>query len=914
MNRKLVFFFLIATLVVLTANLMGNWWSNRDNNLFNNGRWIIGKDTGKYLFYTYQFMFDPLKQKKVKLNSRMGFQELLYHEAETDDKRLKKLTFDMVVGGGTYIWVLLRKEGQRAFACRFSYRKNYPSGFFTFNHQGEMVEHIPFPNGMPAIERSTKQTVELELIEDQWIVKIDGQPIGSAPDPEFKNGHFGFRGSGVLRQRNTIESVHIEWLNAGRLITEHENFEAPATTQTQWLFILLCALLIVALRLLRSWGISRCLPAPGATRYIGIDFLLAPLLLGIITQTSELPEIAQLGLSFLLLEICSFAAFAWLVRKHGLNDRIPRIGLVAFIVVTCILAPLSLYRQGDWAGRRQYPPATATAESYPNAFIQYPDPTPSLTEIVKTEPFNVSYGQPFTTGDMAFNQQEISIDFIMPSNTTFDISFQQQSFFTRGDAEGEPLPLQRRLIRLSTVDHVVSGVATQTGRQPEPFVPLQGNLLIGQSNTMGIRSTDQGLVITLNKQETSLIDTITPIGYGETVLMTYEQPVPIQRLEIHATYNQTAKRHFWPILGLLGFPLIVLTGGLLFSLLGGTTLTLSCTGAVATTFPMLSYLAAILFIDPIRLSLMPVDRLTFLDFALAASAWSMLYWIPLHLKRIKHSAILANLFLVVFISCVTFLIWDIFLPPEHLLKTHFAATHSKPGELVNSDQMKVPWYANNQRIGSNIFVWKQQFEGRWIPLDKGPGNMRAFVLGGSQAWGSGAKSTRDTFSGLLSQRCREEGWPAEVINAGVNGAGVSTVRDVFFGVLLHYNPDIVIMDIGLNDTADLNGRANIKERLALFKEIAQACSNQDIDLILVQEPMSTESPYRPHDSLYAGYADIAREFGFQVVDARPALAQADPVEITWWDAAHLSPRGHIIMADTIFPALKKAIEKRLAQP
>ncbi|MCL7488546.1 MAG: SGNH/GDSL hydrolase family protein [Desulfobulbaceae bacterium] len=913
MNRKLPLFLLTVALVALMANLMGNWWSSRDNNLFNNGHWIVGKDTGKFLFYTYQFMFDPLEQNKVELNSHMGFQELLYHEAETDDRRLQKLSFDMVVGGGTYIWVLLRKEGQRAFACRFSYRKDYPAGFFTFNRRGEMVEHIPFPDGMPEIDRSTRQSVELNLIEGRWTVTIDGQLTGSAPDPEFKNGRFGFRGSGVLRQRNYIESVRIQWLAAGRLITEYENFAAPGTTQTQWLIIVLCAALIVALRLLRSWCLGSFLPSPGATRYTGIDFVFALLLLGIITQWSPLPESAQLGLSFLLLEICSFAAFAWLILKHGLNDNIPRIGLAIFIVLSCAIATFSLFRHGDWAGRKQYPPATTAAASYPGAFIRYPDPRPSQTDIIRREPFNVSFGQPFTTGDMAFNQQEIAMDFIMPVNTTFDIGFQQQSFFTRGDPAGEPLPLQRRLVRLSTVDHVSSGVATQTGRQPEPFIPLQGTLLPGQTNTLHIRSTGQGLEITLNGQETPLMVSMPPLGYGETVLMTYEQPILIQRLGIKSAYNQAAKQYSWPLLGLLGFPFIALTGGLLFRMLGSTTPTLACAGAVAVTFPLLSYLASVLFVDTLRLSLMPVDRLTFLDFALAASAWSMLYWIPLHHKRIRHPALPANVFLVVFIACVTFLIWDIFLPAEHPLKTHFAATSSKPGELVDKDVMKAPWYAGNKRIGGNMFVWKQQFEGRWIPLEKEPGTIRAFVLGGSQAWGSGAGSTRDTFSGLLEQQCRQRGWPVEVYNAGVNGAGVSAVHDVFFEILPHYKPDLVILDIGLNDSAARKNNANIRDLLSLFKEIAQACSSRDIDLILVPEPVSPEAPLVPHEDLYTGLAAIARKFDFQVVDARSAFSLADPVEITWWDAAHLSPRGHIIMADTIFPALRNSIEERLAQ-
>lgn len=913
-KRKLILFFLTATLVLLTANLMGNWWSNRDNNLFNNGRWIIGKDTGKYLFYTYQFMFDPLKKNMVKLNSRMGFQEILYHEPETDDNRLKKLTFDMVVGGGTYIWVPLRKEGQRAFTCRFSYRKNYPSGFFTFNNQGEMIEYIPFPDGMPSIQRSTKQSVELELVKDQWVVKIDGKQIGSAQDPEFKNGYFGFRGSGVLRQRNNIESISIQWLNKGRLFTEYENFGVPATTQKQWQYILLCALLVVLLRLVRNWSLGSCLSFPGANHYISIDLIFASLLLGIITQVSGLTDVAQLGLSLLLLEFFSFVAFAWFIRKYGLNKKIPRTGVIVFVSVTCIIATLSLYRHGEWAGRKQYSPETIATKSHPKAFIQSPVPILSVTDITKSKAFSVSFGKPFTTGENAFNEQEVAIDFTMPIDTTFDISLQQQSFFTKGDPQGESLPLRRRLVRLSTVKHVASGVATQTGRQPGSFLPLQGDLLAGQLNSLSIRSTEKGLLVILNGQKTALMPSVAPLGYGETMLMTYERPVLIHRLDIHSFSTPASGRHSWLLIGAFGFPFIALIGGLFFRLMGGTTPTLACLGTVATTFPIFAYFTIILFVEPIRLTLMSVDRLTLLDFALAASAWSLLYWIPLHHQRIKQMAILANVFFTVHIATVIFLIWDVFLPVEHPFKTYFSPTHVKPGELVvNSEQAEVPWYAIDKRIGGNSFVWKQQFEGRWVSLAKKPGRIRAFVLGGSQAWGSGAGSTRDTFSGLLHQRCQESGLPVEVFNAGANGAGVATIYDIFFGILIKYNPDLIIVDMGLNDSAGLKGRKNIKRQLLFFQEIAQACSVRGIDLILVQEPMSQESPLTPNKALYAANAEIARKFNFQVVDVRPRLAQADSMEMTWWDTAHLAPRGHIIMADTIYPALKKTIEKRLVK-
>lgn len=914
MARKLTLLILTGALFALTANIMENWWANRDNNLFNNGRWIIGKDTGKFLFYTYDFMFEPLKDNRVKLNSHMGFQELLFHKPETGDRRLKKLSFDMEAGGGTYIWVFLRKQGQRAFACRFSYRKNFPAGFFTFDDQGKMVEHAPFQNGMPKLEKSRKQSVELELAGNRWTVKIDGKEAGWAPDPEYKNGFFGFRGSGTVRQNNNLRAIEIEWLDKGEPATERENFTAPATTSDQWRIILSCALVFIVLRLLRSLSMGGCLPPPAARLYLDTDIALAASVMAAATLFTGLSWAARLGLSLALPDIFSFAAFTWLIRKNGLNAKIPAAAMAVFIITASALAGLSLHRQGEWAWRKQYPAITAKTGSYPNAFIRYPDPKPGRSEILRTEPFTIAYGLPFTTGDDPFRQQEIELDFIMPPDTTLDIAFQQQSFLTRGDPQGEPLPLQRRLIRLSTVEHVSGGIATQTGRQPEPFIPLLGSLLPGELNTLRIRSGDEGLRVALNDRENPLAPAMTPLGYGETILMTHEQPVPVQRLAIRAANNQATAQRLWPLLGLLIVPLTALGGGLLFRIMGSTTPRLACAGAIATSFPLLAYLAAILFVDPVRLSLTAVDRLTLQDFALAASAWSLLYWIPLHLKRIKRPALAANLFFTLFLGTVAFLIWDIYLPPEHILKTRFAPTRTAPGQMISSDKMKAPWYASNERIGGSIFVWRQQFEGRWLPLAKAPGTLRGFVLGGSQAWGSGAASTGETFSGLLDKRCREAGQPVRIINAGVNGAGIAGVRDVFFGALLNYAPDIVILDIGLNDTADLAGKKDVSNRLALFEEVSAACKTRGIDMILVHEPMSPESPYKPHKQLYEGFADIARKYGFLVVDANTVFAGADAMEITWWDAAHMAPRGHILMADAIFPALEAVVKKRMDAP
>lgn len=913
MKSKFILIFLIAASVGLTANIMENWWSGRDNNLLSNENWIVGKERGKYLFYTYQYMLEPFKHNKVNLNSHMGYQELLYNKAETNDRRLKKLTFDMHVGGGAYLWVLMRKDGQRAFACRLSHRKKYEPGFYTFDVDGSMVEYIPFPDGMPKLEQSKIETVDLELKDGVWVVMIDGKQVGTAPDPQFKNGYFGFRGSGVVRQKNTIEAIRMVWEVGGKERIEYEDFAAPHITISQWVLIILCATLVIFLRYLRTWNLSRILPHKAVKLYIYIDLALASFLLLAITLLIQMHEPAKLGLSLLLLEVFSFVAFTWLIRKHGQKGRISPVGLFVFGSIGCAVAVASLYIHGEWAGRKQYPPAVAVAVAYPEAVIKYPDTSPGgQKDIVKFKPFDVSFGNPYTTGDIVFDRQEVSVDFIMPPDTTFDVCLQQQSFLTRGDPKGEPLPLQRRLIRLSTVKSVGNGVATLTGRQPEPFIPIEGELLANQLNTINIKSLEKGLLVSLNGTETPLMKSIFPLGYGETILMSHEQPVTVQRLEIHNTNEQEVKQYLWLLLGLLSFPIVIGIGWVFFRITGGTSLGLTSLGAVAVTFPLYAYLSIILFCEPSLLSRIALARITLLDFAIVTSAWAMLYWIPLHIKRLKYPALIANIFVIIHIICITFLIWDIFLPAENILKTRFASEHSKPGELIDHDASLVPWYASNKRIGGNIYIWLQQFEGRWIPVEKQPGEIRVFVLGGSQAWGSGAKSTAETFAGLLYQKGKKAGWPLEVVNASANGAGVATVKDIFLGILLRYKPDIIILDIGLNDSASLKNSTKVDSQLALFREIAEACIRNNIDLILVHEPMSLEGPFVSNKALYSGFAATANKNGFQIVDPRQQIARAEHIEIVWWDAAHLAPRGQTVMADTIFPALQNSVKNILA--
>lgn len=112
--KPLLFSLLHAALLAL---LLSTWWVHRNHHLFGNSNWIVGKDQGKFVFYTYEWMFRPIQYGIIDLAQDQGFQELLYHQPEDAHTRLEKLECDVEMSQGTYIWFQFQKtqEARRGY-------------------------------------------------------------------------------------------------------------------------------------------------------------------------------------------------------------------------------------------------------------------------------------------------------------------------------------------------------------------------------------------------------------------------------------------------------------------------------------------------------------------------------------------------------------------------------------------------------------------------------------------------------------------------------------------------------------------------------------------------------------------------------------------------------------------------------
>jgi lysophospholipase L1-like esterase len=215
-------------------------------------------------------------------------------------------------------------------------------------------------------------------------------------------------------------------------------------------------------------------------------------------------------------------------------------------------------------------------------------------------------------------------------------------------------------------------------------------------------------------------------------------------------------------------------------------------------------------------------------------------------------------------------------------------------------------------------MWKQRLGGRPVTTDKPEGTIRIFTLGGSQAWGSGAAGSRETYDALLEKKLRARGLPVEIFNGGINGAGISKVKNFFQNPLARYNPDILIVDIGLNDSAAIKS-AKGKERslrhmralISQFEEFIDLCEKQGGIVVLVLEPMSRETPLRPNWEFYGRIREIAEKKGAAVIDAGAVMRELETDHFVWWDTAHLAPYGHQTLAGLLEPVVAKLVEERL---
>ncbi|HIE11389.1 MAG TPA: hypothetical protein EYP62_07220 [Kiritimatiellae bacterium] len=166
---------------------------------------------------------------------------------------------------------------------------------------------------------------------------------------------------------------------------------------------------------------------------------------------------------------------------------------------------------------------------YPSGFYRY-RPHGDLLEYLD-RPCRIVPGRPLFVPHRSYREQCMKLVFRISRNATLDIVFQQQSYTTRGDPAGELLPLQHRLVRLSTRNDVPMDIAVHTGNRPAPFISIGRRPVPGAFHNFEVISDSAGLRVVLDGKET-WVRSFRPLGFGETGLLCLEGEVEVSRLSV----------------------------------------------------------------------------------------------------------------------------------------------------------------------------------------------------------------------------------------------------------------------------------------------------------------------------------------------------------------------------------------------
>ena len=909
----------LAQVLVLSAGL-SVWWAYRNNHLFGNGRWIIGKDAGKFVFYTYDFMFQPLGKSGVDLSNSMAYQEILFHQPEDAGRKLLRLEAKIRLSERSYLNVILRKNGARMDALRISNFGRFPAGFYRYDERGDLTGKTPVTHA--AMDQAAWYRLRLEHTNGIWRGYLNDQLFADLPERGSSDGYFGFKGSGLSRAFvfvHDLEMTFTDPANPSRTWVEREDFRPHYRDLGVLAGGLPVASALVLLILWRLRILARYLPKEKRTRFLTVTLSVWLVIwcaaFAFVKKSSGI--VFPFGL--VLGELFQFAILAAMLRGAPVSvpDRFARVEAVIFGIIIMLICGISYARLGESIGRFRHVTTKNLNNVNPGAYLVYPDQASSSPSFTLKAPVRLRPGEPLFCDGLVYRDQRIRIEFVPGEQVTMDVAFQLQSFLTRGDPEGEKLPLQRRLIRLTTRSDTPWGMASQTGNRPAPFWELRGEVRAGETNLLEVTSDASGINVMLNGATTHFPG-LKPLAYGETVLMAHEPSVEIVRCEVEPTLERAARdRLRFPA----GFAVPLAYAALLWLILlpSGHRRFIDVFSWSGMAFvPVVLFLAAANVLGPEQLSFYEFERRAWMDVCLIAFVLSHMNLLVLGRDGIKGKAAYFNLIFIALLFAVALFIWDVLLPEGHELKVRFNDQTVAPADLAIRDSNEAgPWYADNRSIGANTFVWRQQFGHEQVTFEKAANKIRIFLVGGSQAWGSGAASSRDTFAEILERQLIERGWPVEIFNAGVNGAGVSKVKDLTVDLLGQFSPDLILADIGLNDSGALTSmkdetrRAGHAEILARdFEDMVKAAKSYGADVVLSLEPMSSETPLRPHLDYYEMLRQISARHGVIVAEPAAAIRQAEADYFIWWDTAHFAPHGHELMAAELLPAVDRALQQR----
>lgn len=160
---------------------------------------------------------------------------------------------------------------------------------------------------------------------------------------------------------------------------------------------------------------------------------------------------------------------------------------------------------------------------------------------------------------------------------------------------------------------------------------------------------------------------------------------------------------------------------------------------------------------------------------------------------------------------------------------------------------------------------------------------------------------------LLEKKLAAEGLPFTVVNSSVSGETTTGGLSRLPSLLEHYQPDVVIVELGGNDGLRGLPLSSVRENLSAMVRLAQQ-SGATVVLAGIQIPPNYGPRYT--QPFFEQYAEIAAETGVALV---PFLIDGIPQqpELMQDDGIHPKPQAQFMILDNVWPILEPVLRERL---
>ncbi len=163
----------------------------------------------------------------------------------------------------------------------------------------------------------------------------------------------------------------------------------------------------------------------------------------------------------------------------------------------------------------------------------------------------------------------------------------------------------------------------------------------------------------------------------------------------------------------------------------------------------------------------------------------------------------------------------------------------------------------------------------------------------------------EAYPARLESKLREQGYPWRVINAGISGETSSGVLSRINWVL-KLEPDIVILETGANDglrgTSPSLTRKNLEKTVRILQE-------NGVTVVLAGMKMVTNLGRQYLKEYSAVYPEVAEKYDLIFI---PFFLErvAGKWSLNQQDGIHPNGEGYRVVAETVYPFVVEAIEKR----